>query len=146
MGCSGPGNTQFAESMGADHVINYREQNFTENKNTYDIIFDTVGTSSFGQSKSALKKNGIYLSPNISFSLLFQMLRTKFIGTKKAVFSATGMMKADEMKAMLNEIIACMQEYNIQTFVDTSYSLDDIAKAHSFIETGHKKGNIAIVM
>ena len=83
-------NLEMVKSLGADMVIDYTKRDFTETGRTYDIIYDTVGKSSFSKCKKALSKNGAFISPVLGFPLLLQVLRTSIIGDKKAKFSATG--------------------------------------------------------
>ncbi len=76
------------KSLGADKVIDYTKEDFTKNGQTYDIIFDTVGKSSFSQCKGSLKQKGIYLDAG-KMATLIPMLRTSMFGGKKAILTAT---------------------------------------------------------
>ena len=77
-------NLELVKSLGADKVIDYKEEDFTTNGETYDIIFDVAGKSSFTRCKHALKENGIYLSTVLSPRIVLDMLWTSMVGHKKA--------------------------------------------------------------
>lgn len=71
------------KSLGADQVIDYRTTDFTQNGETYDLIFDILGTGSFAPFKTSLKPNGIYLLASFKMKQLAQMLWTQVAGSKK---------------------------------------------------------------
>ncbi len=137
-------NLALVKSFGADHVIDYTSTDFTKNKNSYDIIYDTIGSSSFPKCKRALTKNGLYLSPVLNMPLLFQMIWTSMFGAKKALFAATGMRPVGELRMLLSELIQLIERGAIKSFIDKRYSLDQYAEAHNYVDTGHKKGNVVI--
>jgi NADPH:quinone reductase-like Zn-dependent oxidoreductase len=101
--CSGA-NVELVKSLGADKVIDYTKEDFTENGETWDIIFDTVGMSSFSLCKNTLSENGIYLTTVLSFAILPQMLWMSKFGSKKVIFSATGLRTPEEQAKDLNFI------------------------------------------
>jgi NADPH:quinone reductase-like Zn-dependent oxidoreductase len=139
-------NLEMVKSLGADKVIDYTKEDFTKTGQTYDIIFDTVGKSSFSRCKGSLRENGVYLSPVLSLPLLSQMIWTSKVGSKKAKFSATGLRPVSELRVLLNELKECIEAGKIKSIVDRSYSLKQTAEAHRYIETGHKKGNVVITV
>jgi len=139
-------NLELVKSLGADEVIDYTTTDFTTTGKTYDIIYDTVGKSSFGKSKSSLTSNGTYLSPVLGLSLLFQMLRTSLVGTKKAKFDATGMKPVPELRKMLLELRDILAAGKLKTVIDRQYPLAEVPDAHRYIDKGHKKGNVVITM
>ena len=85
---------EFVKSLGADKVIDYTQEDFARGGETYDIIFDVAGKSSFSRCKNALKPDGIYLSTVLSPGILLQMARTSMIGSKKAVIAFAGLRPA----------------------------------------------------
>ena len=91
-------NLELVQSLGADRVIDYTREDFTKNGQTYNIIFDAVGKSSFLKCKSSLNRNGIYLSTVATIPLLMQMLWTSKIGSKKAKFAMRPLPKEDFTK------------------------------------------------
>ena len=82
-------NVELVRTSGADSVIDYTVEDFTRNTDAYDVVFDTVATSSFTRSRRALKRGGIYLTTMPSLTILLQMLWTKRIGPKKAAITFT---------------------------------------------------------
>lgn len=139
-------NMEMVKSLGAATVIDYGKIDFTKTGQTYDIIFDTVGKSSFLKCKRALNKNGIYLSPVLSLSLLFQMLRTAMLGNKKAMFSATGTKPISVLRLLLKELNELLESGQLKTVIDRCYALEEISEAHRYVDTGHKRGNVVISM
>lgn len=139
-------NSEMVKSLGADKVIDYTNEDFTRNDQKYDIIFDTVGKSSFSLCKDALKDDGAYLSPVLKFSLLLQMIRTSKFSKKKAKFSATGLRPVPELLAFLNELTKVIEAGKIKLIIDRKYPLEQTADAHRYIDTGHKKGNVVITL
>ena len=137
-------NLELVKSLGADKVIDYTKEDFAKNREAYDIIYDTVGKSSFSKSKKALKSNGIYLSPVLDFGLLFQVVKTSIFGSKKAMFDATGVRPVADLKILLNELKELMELGKLKSVIDRYYSLDQVDMAHAYVEKGHKKGNVVI--
>jgi NADPH:quinone reductase-like Zn-dependent oxidoreductase len=139
-------NIEMVESLGADSVIDYTKTDFTETGQTYDIIYNTVGKSSYSKCKDSLTKKGVYLSPVLSLPLLFQVIKTSIFGGKKAMFDATGIRPVPELRMLLNELKKLIEAGQLKSIIDRSYSLENIAEAHSFVDKGHKKGNVVITL
>ena len=139
-------NIGLVKSLGADHVIDYTKQDFTQSNKTYDLIYDTVGKRSYKDAKRALTENGQYLSPVLSFGLLIQMMWTSKFSSKKAKFAATGMLKAREIRKMITQLIDIMREGKLKTIIDRQYPLEKVAEAHTYVDAGHKKGNVVITV
>lgn len=137
-------NLDLVKKLNADHVIDYTKEDFTLNFEKYDIIYDTVGSSTFGKCKKALKDGGMYLSPVLNSSLLCNMLFTSLFGNKKAKFTATGMLPQKEIKKLLQLLLKMIERKQYTNIMDRSYSLDQIKEAHLYVEKGHKKGNVTI--
>ena len=137
-------NVALVNSLGADYVIDYKKEDFTQNGKTYDIIYDTVGKSSFSKCKKSLKERGAYISPVLKMKDLFQMMITSFLGKKKVLFSATGMLPEAKIKSILDEIKGLYETGELKTVIDKRYKLDDVAEAHRYIDKGHKVGNVVI--
>ncbi len=136
-------NVELVKSLGADKVIDYTQEDFTKNGQFYDIVFDAVGKSSFPHCKSSLKHGGIYLTTVPTLAIILQMLWTSKIGSKKAVFAATGLNQSREKLDFLKELL---EEGTIKSVIDRRYPLEQIAEAHSYVEKGHKKGNVVITL
>jgi NADPH:quinone reductase-like Zn-dependent oxidoreductase len=139
-------NLEMVKSLGADKVIDYTKEDFTKTGQTYDIIYDTVGKSSFSRCKGSLRENGVYLSPVLSLPLLFQMIWTSKVGNKKAKFSATGLRPPSELRVLLNELKEAIEAEKIKSVIDRSYPLEQTAEAHRYIDKGHKRGNVVITV
>ena len=137
-------NVELVKKLGADHVIDYTQIDFTENGQTYDLIYDTIGKSSFAKCKKILTQDGAYLSPVLDFSLLLKVLWTSIFGKKKAKFSATGIRPVPELKVLFKELKQLFAEGYLTTVMDKSYALAQISDAHRYIDKGHKKGNVVI--
>jgi NADPH:quinone reductase-like Zn-dependent oxidoreductase len=136
-------NVELVKSLGADTVIDYTKADFTNIGQTYDVIFDAVGKSSFSRCKGALTRNGKYLSTVPTFGVVFQMLWTSMIGSKKAKFATAGLMQNKENLAFLKELI---EAGKLKAVIDRRYLLEQIPEAHSYVETGRKKGNVIITV
>jgi len=135
--CSGK-NVELVKSLGADKVVDYTKEDFTNSDETYDIIFDTVGKSSFSHCKGSLTKNGCYL-PTTKLINNFLAIWTKIIGEKKVI---TGMsVEKNEALVFLKELI---EAEKLKIIIDKRYPLAQIADAHRYVEKGHKKGNVVI--
>ncbi|MFQ5864729.1 MAG: NAD(P)-dependent alcohol dehydrogenase, partial [bacterium] len=139
-------NLEMVKSLGGDKVMDYTKEDFTKTGQTYDIIFDTVGKSSFSRCKGALKQKGVYLSPVLSLPLLLQVLWTSKIGSKKVKFSATGLRPASELRILLKELRELIEAGKIKSVIDRRYPLEQTAEAHRYVEKGHKKGNVVITL
>ncbi len=139
-------NIELVKSLGADYVIDYKKEDFTQNGKTYDLIYDTVGKSSFSKCKKSLTENGEYLSPVLGMRLLLQVIVTSIFGKKKAKFSATGTLSKNKIKSFLKEIKALYATGKLKSIIDKKYRLEEVADAHRYIDKGHKKGNVVITL
>ena len=139
-------NLELMKSLGADKVIDYTKEDFTKSGEAYDIILDLAGKSSFPRSKGSLAQKGVYISAPFGLAIIPQMLWTSKIGSKKAKFSATGLLPVQERLSFLKELIELIEAGKLITVIDKSYPLEQIAEAHMYVEKGHKKGNVVITM
>lgn len=136
---------ELVQAIGADHVIDYRKDDFTKNGKQYDIIFDAVGKRPFAECKGSLTPSGIYLSVDAATTLL-PMLWTSLFGHKKALLAATYAKSAKALKADLAMLKKLAEAGNMQAVIDRTYPLEKTADAHRYVETGHKKGNVVITI
>lgn len=139
-------NLGLVKSLGADQVIDYTKTDYTLTGLQYDVVYDSVGKSSFRKAKRILNTGGVYVSPVLSLGLLLQMISTKFVGSRSARFDATGMKPAIDLKKMLKELSKLLAEGKLISIIDRHYSLEQVAAAHAYVDQGHKKGNVVITM
>jgi NADPH:quinone reductase-like Zn-dependent oxidoreductase len=137
-------NLELVKSLGANRVIDYTREDFTKSDQKYDIIFDVVAKSSFSRSKNALKPDGVYLTTFPSPGIMLQSIWSSKFGTKKAMFTATGLRPATEKKKDLLFLKELCEAVKIKPVIDRRYPLEQIAEAHMYVEKGHKKGNVII--
>jgi NADPH:quinone reductase-like Zn-dependent oxidoreductase len=132
-------NVDLVKSLGADMVIDYTKEDFTKSGKRYDIIFDTVSKSSFSNCKNSLSENGCYLVTVMSFTRIFQTLLTRIIGSKRVIFALS-----IEKSEALRFIKKLIEEGKLKSVIDRRYTMEQISDAHSYVEIGHKKGNVVI--
>lgn len=142
--CSGA-NLALVSSLGADEVIDYTREDFTASGRTWDVVFDTIGKSSFGRCRNVLTPRGTYMSPVLGLALLWQMLRTSPGGGRKAKFSAVGLRPAAELRPRLEQIVTLVREGELRTVIERRYPLSEAVEAHRHVATGHKRGSVVIV-
>ncbi len=145
-GVSSKKNHPLLKSLGADHVIDYRVEDFTQAGIEYDFIYDAVGKRSFSECKPALKKGGVYMSPVLGVGLLLQMLWTSWFGSKKAMFSATGLRSVPVLREMLKDLLTLSAEGKLRLIMDKMYPLEKGVAAHTYVDTGRKVGNVVLQM
>ena len=140
-GVDSTGKLDMLRTIGADQVIDYTKEEFTKNGETYDVIFDVVGKSSFSGSVRALKKKGRYLLAIPELSQMVRGLWTSMISSKKVI---TGLAsdKAEDL-IFLKKLIEAGE---IKSVIDKRYPLEQTAEAHSYVDKGHKKGNVVITV
>jgi len=139
-------NLEWVKSLGADRVIDYTQEDFTENGKTYDIIFDTVGKCSFSECKGTLSDEGIYLATVPTPVMMLQALWTAKSGSKKVKFVAAGLRSASEKIKDLVFLTELIEAGKIKAVIDRCYPLEQIVEAHRYVEQGHKKGNVVITV
>lgn len=139
-------NLERVKSLGADQVIDYTRENFTENGKTYDIIFDTVGKKPFSTCKGSLVDGGIYLSTVPSPIILLHAVWPANSGGKKVKFLAAGLRPASEKVKDLVFLTRLIEAGEFTPIIDRCYPMEQIADAHRYVEQGHKKGNVVITI
>jgi NADPH:quinone reductase-like Zn-dependent oxidoreductase len=129
-------NMELVKSLGADKVIDYTKKDFTRSGDTYDLIFDAVGKTSFSRCRKSLKPGGFFLTTDWP---ILHALWTSMVGTQKVII---GMARRDpEDLFFLKELV---EAGKIKSVIDRSYPLEQTAEAHRYVEEGHKKGNVVI--
>jgi 2-desacetyl-2-hydroxyethyl bacteriochlorophyllide A dehydrogenase len=141
IGVDSTGKLDMLRSIGADVVIDYTQEDFTKSGQTYDVIFDVVGKSSFSRSIRSLKQNGRYLLANPGLSQMVRGKWTSMTSSKKVIFGAASQKTEDLI--FLKELI---EAGKLKAVIDRRYPLEQIAEAHRYVEKGHKKGNVVITV
>jgi NADPH:quinone reductase-like Zn-dependent oxidoreductase len=141
--CSGR-NVELVTNLGADHVYDYTKNELENSTEQFDIIFDTVGKLAFSKSKKHLKEKGVFLTPVLKMSILLSMMFLNPISRKKLKFSATGLRKLNLRLRDMIKIKDLIANNKLKTVIDKVYSLEQIQEAHSYVDAGHKKGNVII--
>ena len=143
-GVGNPVSLEVMKSIGADKVIDYTKEDFTENGEIYDVIFDVIGKSSFSSRLSSLKKKGIYLLANPKISLINREKRASRRSDKKLISMNTA--TNEERTEDLNFLKELIEVGKLKSVIDKRYPLEQTAEAHRYVETGQKTGNIVITV
>jgi NADPH:quinone reductase-like Zn-dependent oxidoreductase len=133
-------NVELVRSLGADEVVDYLQEDFTENGETYDVILDAVGKQSFLHCRRSLRPGGLYLATDRLRNLLLA-LWTWRIGKRKVVFARPRLTKEDVL--LLKEL---MEAGRYRAVIDRTYPLDDVVEATRYVETWQKTGNVVLTV
>jgi NADPH:quinone reductase-like Zn-dependent oxidoreductase len=128
-------------SIGADHVIDYAQEDFTRSGETYDVIIDVIGKSSFSGSVRALKPKGRYILGNPSLSGMIRGRWTPMTSEKKVIIAVASY--KTEYYTFLKELF---EAGKLKPVIDRHYPLEQTAEAHRYVEKGRKKGNVVITV
>ncbi len=135
-------NFDLVRSLGADKLIDYKKEDFTKNGETYDVIFCTVGKSPFTDSVNSLSENGFYLrAVHLSIPTILQGMWISSTTNKKIIGGI-----ATEHQEDLEYLKTLAEEGKIKPVISKTYSLDQIVEANRYVDTGHKIGNVAIIV
>jgi NADPH:quinone reductase-like Zn-dependent oxidoreductase len=135
-------NLELVKSLGADRVIDYTQEDFTRNGQTYDVIFDAVGKHSFSRSRGSLKRGGSYLATDGLRNLVLVMW-TSLIGGKRVRFSITSPMPTKKDVLFLKELVEAGQ---FRPVIDRCYPLEQVIEATKYVETEQKTGNVVVTI
>jgi len=131
----------YVRALGADRAIDYAEQDFTRNGETYDVIFDILGLTPFSRGRHSLAPRGVLLYASFKARHLLAMLRTSLSGGRKAVCALA--------PGSLEDLLAVkglVEAGKIKAIVDKRFPLEQAAEAHRYVETGQRKGTVAIIL
>lgn len=132
-------NSDYVKMLGADHVIDYNKENFTQNGIKYKVIFDAHAHLKFGKIKNSLTNNGIMLTPLPSLGIIFHSLMSKIFGGKKTVI-----INANYSEENLSQMAEWIVENKLIVHIDKTFELEQLAEAHALLENVGVKGKIVV--
>jgi NADPH:quinone reductase-like Zn-dependent oxidoreductase len=134
-------NLELVRSLGADRVIDYTQEDFTKNGQTYDVIFDAVGKHSFSRCRDSLKPGGAYVATD-GLRNIFLALWTSRIGDKKVLFPIPPHYTQKNV-LLIKELI---EAGKYRAVIDRCYPLEDVVEATRYVETEQKTGNVVLTV
>ncbi|MGX6445704.1 NAD(P)-dependent alcohol dehydrogenase [Neobacillus sp. K501] len=134
-------NVDLVTSLGADKVIDYTAEDFSSSSETYDVIFEAVDKSSFSACMKSLKKGGTYVNVTVPLPNA-RMVWTKLTSGKKLILSQN----SPETSEALESLKDLVESGKLKVVIDRSYEFEEIVEAHRYVEKGHKKGNVVILV
>jgi NADPH:quinone reductase-like Zn-dependent oxidoreductase len=117
-------NMELVKSLGADKVIDYTKEDFTQNKEKYDVVFDAVDKMPSEKAKKSLKETGIYLN----------------------VDASSDDIKMEDVIFLLKDLRELVEDGKLKAVIDRRYPLEEIVDAHRYVDKGHKMGNVVITV
>ncbi|RMF04583.1 MAG: NAD(P)-dependent alcohol dehydrogenase [Bacteroidetes bacterium] len=138
-------NLALVRSLGAHTVIDYTTTDFTQSTARYDLIYDTIGVSSYSRCRHLLTDTGSYLTPVLGFSVLWSMLSTRLFSRRRAKFDATGLRPPQVLRQYLEEIVSLIEKRKLSVIIDKEYPLAEVVEAHRYVDTGRKRGNVVLL-
>lgn len=139
--CSTP-NVDWVKSLGADRVIDYTQEDFTQNSDTYDIIFDSaISDMTFAKCKHTLKEQGRYLAIAGGLGAMLQAPLTAMLGGKQLAAGAV-----PENKEDLDFLRGLIEDGAIKPMIDKCYPFEDLVEAHRYVDGGHKRGCVVVTL
>ncbi len=136
-------NVDLVRALGADEVIDRTVSDFTRARGVYDVVFDTVGKSSFAAARGPLKPEGIYLTTVPSLAIMREMMLGRKTG-QRAKLATTGLRKTEAKRADIALLAAMIERGELRAVTDRIYPLERVAEAHAYVDTGHKAGDVVI--
>ncbi|HYZ18814.1 MAG TPA: NAD(P)-dependent alcohol dehydrogenase [Gaiellaceae bacterium] len=132
---------ELVRSLGAREVLDRFREDFTSNRETYDVIFDAVGKHSFRRCRRSLKPGGIYITVDLGFlyHVPFLALATRFVGSRRAKLGIGRYRKEDLL--LVKDLV---EQGKYRPVIDRRYVLDEIVEATRYVETGEKTGNVVL--
>lgn len=129
-------------ALGADHVIDYTREDFTENGETYDVIFNVVVKASYSRNLRSLNEGGRYLLTNpAGIPQMFRAVWTSMTSNKKVIVQF-----ADESVEDLVYLRELIEAGKLRSVIGRTYPLEQAAEAHRYVETDRKLGNVVLTM
>ncbi|MEX2612761.1 MAG: NAD(P)-dependent alcohol dehydrogenase [Gaiellaceae bacterium] len=137
--CNGK-NVELVRSLGADEVIDYEREDFTQNGQTYDVVLDAVGKHSLFRSRRSLVPGGLYVATDRLYNFPLAFL-TRWIGTKKVVFDVSGYER--ENLLLVKDLL---EAGRYRAVIDRTYPLEDVVEATRYVESWQKTGNVVLTL
>jgi NADPH:quinone reductase-like Zn-dependent oxidoreductase len=128
-------------SIGAEHVIDYTKEDYTQNAETYDLIIDVVGRTGVARRLKLLKPAGYYFLAYARLSHILLSMWTSLTSKKKLKIESASQKKEDLI--FLKELI---EAGKLKSIVDKRFPLEQVPEAHRYVESGGKKGNVVIAV
>ena len=140
------GNLELVRSIGADFVIDYTQDDFTQNEQLYDLIVDIVANHSLSKLKRSLKPNGICVV--VGFSTLFHMIKVNYLGPRisRNGTQEMGMLMPIEDETDLSTMKEMIEAGKVVPVIDRQYAFDEVPEAIRYLEKGHARGKVVITM
>ena len=138
-------NKAMVKDLGVDKVLDYTKNELEKSTEQFDLIFDTVGTLSYSSAKKYLSEKGLFLTPVLRLSALLNMMLISPFTKKKLKFAATGLRKPEQRKRDLLKVRDLLESGQLSTVIDRVYSFSQIQDAHSYVDSGRKRGNVILL-
>jgi NADPH:quinone reductase-like Zn-dependent oxidoreductase len=137
-------NVELVRSLGADEVVDYLQEDFTRNGQTYDAIIDAVGKYAFRRARGSLRPGGIYIATDLGpymLETLAMAMATRWVGGKRLKFATGRRTKKDVL--FIKELI---EAGKYRPVIDRRYPMEEVVEAHRYVETWHKTGNVILTI
>ncbi len=144
-GVCGPANLELVRSLGADEVVDHTAADFTTARDTYDVVFDAVGKSSFRRCRGALRPGGIYLTTVPDLAVLVRMPLPRRARSRRAALAFTGLRSAEAMARDMAALLALAEAGALRPVIDRQRPLAEAAEVHRHVDRGHKRGTALLV-
>jgi len=136
-------NIELVKALGADKIVDYEEQDFTQDNEKYEFVFDAVGKSTFSKCKPLLKQQGVYISSELGPKKEnpFLALATPLLGGKKVKFPFP-----TDIKGTIAFVKDLVEKEKFKPVMDRAYTLHQIAEAYDYVASGQKTGNVVVTI
>jgi NADPH:quinone reductase-like Zn-dependent oxidoreductase len=137
----GTKNLELVRSLGADRVIDYTQEDFTKNGQTYDVILDAVGKHSFKRCRESLEPGGLYLPTDGPINIILALLPSRK-GAKRVVFQIPPRIPKQDVLFLKGLV----ETGRYRPVIDRCYPLEDVVEATKYVETQQKVGNVVLTV
>jgi len=140
----GTDHVELVRSLGADEVIDYRNEDFTKNGQTYDAIIDAVGKYAFRWGRRSIRPGGVFVATDVGprpLEMLIGAVATRWVGSRRLKFASGRKSRDDAL--YLKELV---ESGAYRPVIDRVYPMRQVADAHRHVETWHKTGNVVLTI